>query len=383
MHSEILPPPTWISTLPGLQKFAHTLSNKSPVAVDTESNSLHAYREQLCLIQFSIPSNDYLIDALAFADLSALADFFSNPAQEKVFHAAEYDLICLKRSFDISVSNIFDTMQAARILGYKQVGLDSMLAEKLGVAVNKKFQKADWAKRPLPADMLNYARLDTHHLLDLRDCLKSELQMRGRWDLAREEFIRLAHVNGNIKVSLPSWQRIGGTQKFSHRQLAIFQELCKWREAQAERLDRPVFKVIDNKRLVAIALAAPKSQNDLEKLDLTARQLEMFGNSLLQAVERGRKMNPATRMRTSRPKQAFVDRLNALTAWRKDTAEKVGVESDLILPKAWMHTIAEQNPETVEVLAGLMPQSPWRLQNFGPEILKALHSKGSGQVRQK
>jgi ribonuclease D len=381
MSSEILPPPTWVSTPVSLQELANKLSNQNPIAVDTESNSLHAYREQLCLIQFSVPTTDYLVDALAFSHLSTLDPIFKNPELEKVFHAAEYDLICLKRSFGVTVNNLFDTMQAARILGYKQVGLDSMLADKLGITLNKKFQKADWGQRPLPLEMLNYARLDTHHLLDLRDCLKEELQSRGRWELAQEEFIREAHGNGVTKAIVPSWQRISGTQKLTRRQLAIFEELCNWRETQAERMDRPVFKVIDNKRLVEIAIAAPRTSQDLEALELSSRQMDMYGNSILQAVERGRKAEPPTRPHTVRPKQAFVDRLNALSTWRKSVAEKIGIESDLILPKNWMHTIAEADPKTVEDLSKLMPQSPWRLENFGKEILKAIHSKGTGSVK--
>ncbi len=378
-----LPAPVWVFTPIGLQKLAGELADQQIIAVDTESNSLHAYREQLCLIQFSIPRNDYLVDALAFTELSALAPIFNEPGLEKVFHAAEYDLICLKRSFGITVDNLFDTMQAARILGYKQVGLDSILAEKLKVDLNKKFQKADWAQRPLPPDMLNYARLDTHYLLDLRNALKIELEQRDRWELAREEFIRLAHGNGNgaTKANIPSWQRISGTQKFTQRQLAIFQELCAWREVQAERMDRPVFKVIDNKRLVEIAQAVPRSESDLEELNLTSRQVKMFGPTLLEAVDRGRKAAPVSRPRSSRPKQAYVDRLNALSAWRKNVAQKVGIESDLILPKAWMHAIAEQDPHTLTELSGLMPKSPWRLENFGAGILKAIHGGDSRSSR--
>jgi ribonuclease D len=377
----VLLPPTWVSTSSGLQKLARELSNHLSIAVDTESNSLHAYREQLCLIQFSTPRNDFLVDPLEFADLSALVPIFSNPEMEKVFHAAEYDLICLKRSFGITVTNLFDTMQAARILGYKQVGLDSMLAEKLGIVLNKKFQKADWGERPLSEEMLNYARLDTHHLLKLRDCLQVELKNRGRWELAREEFIRLAHGNGVTKAVIPSWQRVSGTQKFTKRQMAIFQELCTWRDSQAERMDRPVFKVIDDRRLVNIALAAPASSSDLEAVGLTSRQIEMFGNTLLQAVDKGRKAIPLTRPRTLRPKQSIVDRLNVLSTWRKSVGQKDGIESDLILPKGWMHAIAEHNPQTMEELSQLMPQSPWRLANFGGEILKAIHAKEMKIVR--
>jgi ribonuclease D len=375
MSAVELTEPAWIATSSSLQKLAKELSGNTRLAVDTESNSLHAYHEQVCLIQFSTPQTDYLVDPLAFDDLSPLAPIFSNPLIEKIFHAAEYDLICLKRSFGITVSNLFDTMQAARILGYKQVGLDSMLAEKLGVTIKKKYQKADWAERPLSQEMLNYARLDTHHLLDLRDCLQSELLEHDRWDLAREEFLRLAQGNGNTKAGIPSWQRVSGTQKFTKRQLAIFQELCIWRDTQAERMDRPVFKVIDDKRLVSIALAAPVTQSDLEALRLTSRQISIYGNNILQAVAHGKKTDPASRPNATRPKQAFIDRLGALSDWRKSAAQKIGVESDVVLPKGWMHAIAERNPKTIEELSALMPHSPWRLENFGAEILRVIHTK--------
>jgi ribonuclease D len=373
MAIETLPSPIWVSTSASMQKLAAELKLHAGLAVDTESNSLHAYREQLCLIQFSTSFNDFLVDPLQFEDLALLAPIFGNPQIEKIFHAAEYDLICLKRSFGISVVNIFDTMQAARILGYKQVGLDSMLAEKLGIVLNKKFQKADWAERPLSLEMLNYARLDTHHLLDLRDCLQAELVQHDRWDLALEEFARLAAGNGGPKAAVPSWQRVSGTQKFSKRQLAILNELTSWRESQAERMDRPVFKVIDDRRLVEIALVAPREREDLDKLMLTPRQVDMYGSYILQAVDRGFKAAPLTRPRSVRPKQAIADRLNALSTWRKEEAKKINIESDLVLPKGWMHSIAEQNPQTLDDLSILMPHSPWRVENFGQGILTAIH----------
>ena len=352
---------------------ARALASQPRLAVDTESNSLYAFREQVCLIQFSSSRTDYLVDPLALRDLSEIAPLFSNPDIEKVFHAVEYDQICLKRDFGIKIVNIFDTMQAARILGYKQVGLDSMLAEKLGLSMDKRYQKADWGKRPLSPEMLNYARLDTHHLLALRDCLHAELVQRGRWQLACEEFTRLAAGNdGNGRADLPAWQRVKGIRDLSRQQLAILHELCAWRDAQAERMDRPVFKVMDDKRLVAIALAAPKNEADLEALNLTNRQIYIFGGDILKAVGRGRKAAPIQRPHADRPDPHFLNRLNALSGWRKEVALKMEVESDVVLPKPWMHVIAEQNPRSMEALSALMPQSPWRLEKYGGQILKVL-----------
>jgi len=370
-----LPPPVWVADPGSLSRLARSLASHARLAVDTESNSLHAYREQVCLIQFSTPQTDYLVDPLALHDLAPIAPIFSNPGIEKVFHAVEYDQICLKRDFGITFVNIFDTMQAARILGYKQVGLDSMLAEKLAISMDKRYQKADWGERPLSPEMLNYARLDTHHLLDLRDSLQAELQQRGRWELACEEFNRLAAGNCNTKADLPAWQRVKGSRNLNRQQLAILQELCTWRGLQAERMGRPVFKVMDDKRLVSIALAAPRSDANLEALNLTTRQIYVFGNDILKAVEHGRKAAPLHRPIADRPDSLVLNRLNALSGWRKEAAQKMKVESDVVLPKPWMHAIAEQNPRNLEELSALMPQSPWRLEAFGAQILKALHEK--------
>jgi ribonuclease D len=129
MTVETLPPPVWVDDQINLKRMAEHLSMQTRVAVDTESNSLHAYRERVCLIQFSTPKRDYVVDPLALEDLSLLAHLFSSAKVEKIFHAAEYDLICLKRDFGFEFNNLFDTMQAARILGYQYVGLDSILAK--------------------------------------------------------------------------------------------------------------------------------------------------------------------------------------------------------------------------------------------------------------
>lgn len=381
MPAEKLPPPTWIATPLSLKKAAGELVSYPRLAVDTEANSLHAYREQLCLIQFSTPLTDYLVDPLSIKDLLALNHIFENPGIEKVFHAVEYDLICLKRDVSINVVNLFDTMQAARILGYQQVGLDSVLSYKLGITLDKKYQKADWGKRPLSPEMLNYARLDTHYLLELRDSFQTELEERGRWELACEEFIRLAQGNGNGKAQIPAWQRVKGGQKCSDRQLTILQELCIWRETQARRMNRPLFRVIEDQSLVAIAQAAPKDHAGLSSIGLTTRQIDIYGDQILQAVERGKEMTPISRPHIPRPNQAYLDRLKILSNWRKTAALKFGTESDIVLPKNWMHLIAEKNPKNMSELVLLMPQSPWRLEQFGKGILKILRKKNSGSSK--
>ena len=204
------------------EKVVEKLLAQPVVAVDTESNSLYAYREQVCLIQFSIPKQDYLIDPLALRDISALGEVFESARIEKIFHAAEYDLLVLQRDFGFKFSNLFDTMVAARILGRKRVGLGSLLEDEFNVKLEKKYQRANWGRRPLPPEMLNYACLDTHYLIALRNLLKKELKSNGRWQLAEEDFARLSQVMGTPPEpqGVDVW-RISGVYDLTPKQVAI------------------------------------------------------------------------------------------------------------------------------------------------------------------
>jgi ribonuclease D len=162
--------------------------------------------------------------------------------------------------------------------------------------------------------------------------------------------------------------------------LAVLKELCDWRDITASRMDRPAFKVIDDRRLSAVAQELPGSLNTLGKF-LTPHQVHRFGSEILRAVSRGRHAGPVERPpHTPRPSGAFLRRMDLLNQWRKGSAQKHHLESDIILPKCWMHAIAEKNPQTMEKLAALMPDSPWRLEKFGGEILKIIapRSKKTG-----
>lgn len=373
-----MPSPVWVNTLDGLRRMCADLLAQPRIAVDTESNSLHAYREQVCLIQFSTPGTDYLVDPLELHDLTPLADIFSSAEIEKVFHAVEYDLIGLHRDFDFTFANIFDTMLAARILGLKQLGLGSLLAEKFNIEVDKRYQKADWGARPLPPDLVDYARLDTHYLLALRDMLEAELKEKDRWTLASEDFLRICYTNNGLRVTRERWERIDGQQDLSQRGKTILNELCLSREKIAERLNRPVFKVIDDRLLLKLSQLEPASLSELAQAGLTERQVERFGRPFLEAVQRGKNSPLVIPTGVEKPPESVLNRLHLLKNWRKKKAEEVGVESDIILPRPYLFQLAESNPRTPEALSKIMADSPWRLENHGPEILRALGVKGSG-----
>jgi ribonuclease D len=357
-----------ITTLPDLRKLAERLGREKLVSVDTESNSLHAYKEQVCLLQFSTAKEDALVDPLVLEDLSPLGSVFSDAKTEKIFHAAEYDLIVLQRDYGFTFNNLFDTMIAARILGRKKVGLGNLLEEEFEIKLEKRFQRADWGQRPLTQPMLEYARLDTHHLIDLRE--------QDRWELAREDFDRLPSLirtASNEPKEIDTWG-IKGARDLKPQQAAMLQELARYREEKAEAADVPLFKVIGDSTLTAIAAAEAKTLADLKDIPgMTEGQIRRHGKGLLAAVARGASAEPLRRPKRLPYDEAYVERLDALRAWRKKAALEMEVESDIVLPRDIMEATARQNPSKLKELEPLMARVPWRLKNFGEHIVAALH----------
>ena len=367
-------PPVWVDHPNLFTRVVADLSQRPIVAVDTESNSLFAYREQVCLIQFSTGEKDYLLDPLSLADLSSLEPLFADPGIEKVFHAAEYDVICLKRDFGFRFANLFDTMVVSRILGRTAVGLAGVLEKEFGITLDKRYQRANWGARPLAAPLLAYARLDTYYLIDLRQRLKAALEEIGRWELAEEDFRRLCDISAGPSDPDPTtWLRVAAGQDITAQQAAILDELVRYRNHRARIADLPPFKVLSNQMLVSIATTCPRNPQDLVRVTgLSGRQLERHADGLLSAVQRGLQAAPLHRTAMPRPDEKFLNRLDRLKIWRKRTGEDWGVESDVILPRDVMEALAHAGPRRAEDLAGVMASVPWRLQKFGDQIMSLI-----------
>ncbi|MBK7455032.1 MAG: ribonuclease D [Anaerolineales bacterium] len=376
---EILPPPIWVNNKQLLQQLRDDLVTQSRVAVDTESNSLHAFREQVCLVQFSTTNADYLVDPLALKDLSILAPIFSDPKIEKIFHAAEYDLVCLRRDFNFSFANLFDTMQAARILGYPAVGLDRLLGDKFKIQTDKRHQKANWAARPLTKEQIHYARLDTHYLFALRDVLEDELRKKDRLTFAKEDFVRacLPHDESKQKVNGESWGRFAARKDLSLRELTILAYLCKWRDREAEKLNRPPYKVIMDDVFVLMSKNPPVNKVDLSGMGLSEKQINLWGEGVLAAIRRGMEAPLVERKQIEAKNDAVLRRLEKLKLWRKNLGLEMGVESDVILPKPYVSALAENPPMNAAELAQLMKDSPSRVEKYGAQILKLLGVKNA------
>jgi ribonuclease D len=369
----VLEHPILISDDESLAQFVQELSRHPIIAVDTESNSLHAYRERVCLIQFSTPAADFIVDPIKVRDLQPLADVFANPAQQKVFHAAEGDIIGLRRDYGFEFKNLFDTMIAARSLGWPQVGLAAILDRHFGVTMNKKYQRADWGRRPLTPEQLDYARLDTHYLLALRDLQRQALVDAGHWPEAQEDFERVASLRPESEPSdppEPAFWRVKGAQDLGPGQAAVLQELFAYRDEQARRIDRPLFMVMSDATLVELARRAPRRSDDLPAIPgLTADQIRRHGPAVLRAIEQGLRA-PAVQRPPVEPEPDDVrERYDRLHTWRKERARARGVESDVILPRRALLDLARRPPRSEDDLTRITDFGPWRRETYGKEIL--------------
>lgn len=368
-------PPALITQPAQLAALLHQLRAQSAIAIDTESDSLFVYREKVCLIQMSIPEADFLIDPLASLDLRPLAPLFADEQVQKVFHASEYDVMCLRRDFGFTFTNLFDTMWAARILGWPRVGLGDILQERFGLTLDKKWQRHNWGSRPIEPAALTYAQHDTHHLLRLRDVQYQELQRLDRLAEALEVFADLTQSKyGGHEFGPADVWHIKGVWDLDGRAQAILQQLLILRDREARRQNRPPFKVIGDKTLIQIAAQAPHATDQLYGVEgMSAGQIQRYGAALIEAVARGHKAPIPAPPERRAPDPDLIARYEQLRAWRKQTAAGRGVEPDVIASNAILMDIAHRQPRRLEDLPIQPWFGPWRKQTYGPAIINVLN----------
>lgn len=349
------------------------------VALDTEAASFHRHVDRIYLIQLSSHDETAVIDPLTVTDVSGLGVLLADPAVEAVFHDADYDLRILDRDYGFHARNLFDTRIAAQLLGEPAIGLAALLEKHLGVTLDKKYQRADWSRRPLPAEMLEYAATDTCYLLALREQLRADLEKLGRLSWAREEFRRLEGVRWTpVETNGSAYLRIKGARALNRRGLAVLQELVPWREAIAADLDRASFRVVSNEALLAMSAAPPRSSDDLAKVrGLSPRLVTERGASLLEVIERGLTVPekdlprfPRTERRAADP--AFDLTVERLKRARNEMAERLHLEPGVLCPKGTLEAVARARPRKAAVLGDIPELRKWQAELLGERFLEAL-----------
>lgn len=373
---------SFIKTAPALKALAGELGKCGTIAIDTESNSFHNYHERICLIQISTPRSDFIIDPLAVTDLSPLSEIFEAPGIQKIFHAAENDVVLLKKHHGFEFQNVFDTLLAAQILGHREVGLASLLARFFDIRLDKGPQRSDWARRPLSAVQLEYAIGDTRHLSRLRDALHKELVETDRLSAAEEEFERLAAKRPVERQPDPAaYLRIKGARKLPDVRRGILQKLFAWRESTARSIDRPPFRVISNETLIELSRLAPSSWEGKGRIrGVTPGIISRFGDDILAAIRRGLAEGeappPRSERRNRRPQEKWTDemegRFRRLREWRNERSKTQNVEPFIVAANRLLVNLARLDPDSVEALRKIPGMSEWRVKDFGGEILDVL-----------
>ena len=312
------------------------------IALDSEADSLHAYPEKLCLLQLSFPGADVLIDPLAGLDLAGLWEAFCR--HELILHGADYDLRLLNRSYEFVPKVVFDTMEAARLLGCTEFGLTHLVAKYLGVALEKGPQKANWALRPLTKAMEVYARNDTRYLQPLAEILKAGLQRTGRLAWHQESCARLVAECAQLRPPDPDriW-RIKGSYRLHRRELALLRELWHWREQEAVRANKPPFFVLSHETLISVTTAAARAET-VDGL-LPRRFSPLRRATLSAAIARGLALSPAEfpeaiRPASRHPSQAERRRFEALKTKRDRQASELGIDPTLIASRGTLELLA-------------------------------------------
>jgi len=349
------------------------------VAVDTEAASFHRYVDRVYLIQLSTRTATAVIDPLAVTDLAPLGDLLDDAQIEKVFHDADYDLRILDRDYHFRARRLFDTRIAAQLAGEPAIGLAALLEKYVGVRLPKTHQKADWSRRPLPAEMLAYAADDTRHLPKLRDALRDRLTQLGRISWAEEEFVRLEELRWSGPSSEDdAYLRVKGAKALPPRQLAALRELVAWRESVAAQEDKALFRIIGNDALLAVSRGLPKSAPDLAKTpDLPATLARRYGAALLDAVARARAIPEADLPQIERVHRApkdpnFDGRVERLKTARNRVAQHLGIDPGVLCGRPTLEAVARAAPKDRAGLARVGELRRWQAEVLGDALLAAL-----------
>ncbi len=365
-----------------ISAFAKRLTKETAIAIDLEADSLHNYREKICLIQVSTTDKTVLIDPLAVTTLDPLKPILANPAITKIFHAADYDLRSLKRDYDININGLFDTMISAQFLGEERIGLADLLLKYFDVELDKKFQKADWSRRPLTPEMIEYAANDTRYLHKLKELFTERLDALGRMSWVREECALLENVrfaeNGGMLCL-----RFKGAGTLSRRELGILENLLQWREREGAKLNRPVYKVIGNKPILELAKRMPQGEPGMRGIEgLSPRLIDRYGKALLAEVARGKKIPeenlPVFPRQPRKPKDTVrEDRLKVLKKWREKEAREYSLEPGVLINNAALEAVVLAKPETAAELDQVVGVKNWQKEELGEGLLHALANTGS------
>lgn len=361
-----------------LKKVCEGLLEEKIIAVDLEADSMHCFKEKVCLIQIASATEAFLVDPFEIKKIPSFLDVLESEDVIKVFHGADFDIRSLDRDYQTKVNNLFDTEIACRFLGIKERGLAALLKRNFDLDVDKKFQKADWSRRPFRQDMIEYSVGDVSHLVKLHDIIYGQLVERGRLLWAKEEFEIQEQVRYENNHLSPLFKKFKGAGKMDNRSLAVLENLLQLRLTIAEEKDQPLFKILSNSSLMTMAFEKPVTIDQMLRIRaLTRRQTDMYGtlckDAIVDAINLEHKDLPSY-PKTRRPRRdpLVQKRIDNLKKMREKLSISLNMEPGLLLNNAAIGLIAFENPATPEDLVKIETIRNWQVEAMGESILTTL-----------
>ena len=372
-NSTTLPVPPLTTTTAALAAACERLAGHEFVTVDTEFLRETTYYPKLCLIQMASPDEIVLVDPLA--DGMDLAPFFALMADErvvKVFHAARQDLEIIWTQGRIIPVPLFDSQVAAMVCGYgEQVSYESLASGLANAKIDKSSRFTDWARRPLTEAQLTYAAADVTHLRIVYEKLRARIDKSDRMAWVADEMASLTNPRTYEVEPEEAWSRVKARIR-KPVERAILIEVAAWREREAQTRDVPRGRILKDDGLAEIAVAQPKSIDDLSRLRAIPNGFERSraGGEILECVARGKARDPATipAIETERGggSGALVQLLKVLL---QSVAERNHVAPKLIATGEDIDRLAARPEMDMPVLQG------WRGELYGQLALQLIRGE--------
>lgn len=366
-----------------LKNICDDLLKEKIIGVDLEADSMYCFKEKICLIQIATDRQAFLIDPFELKEISPFLKVLETKDIIKIFHGADFDIRSIDRDYKARVNNLFDTEIACRFLGIKERGLAALLKRNFNIDADKRYQKADWSKRPFDKGMIDYSIMDVAYLTKLYTIILQKLENKGRFSWAKEEFEIQEQVRYKNNHSSPLFKRFKGAGKLDARSLAVLENLLELRMQIAQKKDQPLFKIISNASITTLYINKPETIDQiLEIKALSKRQVDMYGSFCVQAITKAMELEDEQLPlypRTKRAKRDFKveKRIIRLKKMREKLSISMGIEPGFLLNNALISSIALQKPANSAQLLNIEHVRHWQVENIGENILEALEYDNS------
>jgi len=364
-----------------IERLIQRIGAAERIAVDTEADSLHNYFEKVCLVQLSLGGAHYLVDPLCGLDLNGLLEALAD--KPLILHGGDYDLRMMRASMGFRARReVFDTMIAAQLLGFEQIGLAALIERYFDITIGKGGQKSDWSRRPLSENQLRYAVNDTRFLERLADRMHGELSARGRVDWHRESCRAMVESSGRDHAREPenAW-RIKGAGRLTRRQLAYLRELWRWRDQYARSANLPAFRVLGNQEILGLVRWAeshpgvPLQQGPKLLRNIIGAQLRTLGEAIARVARMDETEWPEPPKRDHEaPRNDCIEEIKSLRVECAQIAQELEIAASTLAPRAALEAIARSRPRTVDEIMKTGGLLRWQAELVQGAVEKCLHS---------